>query len=218
MTSRRRFLGAATFAAATLGGASPGPRLATQAVAQTTAPALAASGASVSDQLNEPGPEAHMLERRIGLWDVTETFWPGPAAAPMTTTGLVAERVMVGTLLQEVIRPPADTARATVKRIDLLCYNRLDGRWDYVSFDTRAPVGIMPAWSSGHGDSDRIEVTFAPFAVVGIGDGGTGQLIRMRQVIISRSADHDLKDQYFALADGTGTEWLAHRYDYVRRS
>jgi len=27
----------------------------------------------------------------------------------------------------------------------MLAYNRMEGRWDYVSFDTRAPEGPMPA-------------------------------------------------------------------------
>jgi hypothetical protein len=26
-----------------------------------------------------------------------------------------------------------------------------------------------------------------------------------------------VKDQYFTMADGTGTRWLAHRYTYTRR-
>jgi hypothetical protein len=125
---------------------------------------------------------------------------------------------MFGTLLQEFIRPPADNARAEVKRTDLLCYNRLDGRWDYVSFDSRAPVGLMPGYSAGRADPNQLEITFLPFAVIGIGDGGTGQMIRMRQEIIGHDAGHDRKDQYFTLADGAGVEWLAHRYDYVRRS
>jgi len=30
--------------------------------------------------------------------------------------------------------------------------------------------------------------------------------------------NHDVKDQFFTLAGGTATEWLFHRYDYVRRS
>lgn len=207
---RRRLLRAASVGLAGLGAASVGSLVA-GAAAQP-------AGQSLGDQLNAPGPEARMLEGRVGQWDVTETFWPGPGAAPTTSTGLIAERAMMGTLLQEFIRPLADSAHAEVKRTDLLCYNRLEGRWDYLSFDTRAPVGLMPGYSAGRGELDRIEITFLPFAVVGIGVGGAGQMIRMRQEIVGQGASHDRKDQYFTLADGTGVEWLAHRYDYVRRS
>ncbi len=101
----------------------------------------------MSEPLNEPGPEARFLSLRAGIWDVTETVWPAPHAAPVISTGLVGERVMIGTLIQEFIRLPGDTTHSAVKRTDLLCYNRLDGRWDYVSFDRRDPVGFMPAWS-----------------------------------------------------------------------
>lgn len=45
----------------------------------------------------------------------------------------------------------------------------------------------------------------------------SGQLLRMDQTIVLEDLDHDVKDQYFTLADGTGTRWLAHRYAYTRR-
>ncbi|WP_258181855.1 MULTISPECIES: hypothetical protein [Burkholderia] len=38
----------------------------------------------------------------------------------------------------------------------------------------------------------------------------------MEQVIARKDPDHQTKDQYFILADGSGTRWLAHRYDYQR--
>ena len=166
---------------------------------------------------NELGPEGKVIAQRVGLWDVTETFWASPKAGPITTTGLVAERVMIGSLLQEFLRPPSDTAHKEIKRTDLLSYNRVEGRWDYVSFDTRAPVGLMPAWSSGPGDGATIDLIFAPFAIPGPGTEVTGQMLRMEQMIKYTDADHDEKDQYFTLADGTATKWLVRRYAYVRR-
>lgn len=213
MIARRHF-----FATATLGGAALASLSATRALSQTLKPAAEPAGLSMSDRLDEPGPEAHFLEGRVGLWDVTETAWPAPASTPITGRGLLAERVMIGSLLQEFLRPPTDKAHAAVKRTDLLCYNRLDGRWDYVSFDTRDPVGLMPAWSLGRGDPHLIEFSFAPFAVPGGGTASTGQFLRMRQEIITKDADHDVKEQYFTLADGRATEWLGHRYEYARRS
>jgi hypothetical protein len=171
-----------------------------------------------ADRLNEPGPEARRLMSRVGLWEVTETVWASPGAAPVTTKGLVAERTMMGSLLQEFIRPPSDSAHKEIKRTDLLSYNRLEGRWDYVSFDMRVPVGLMPAWSSSAGDGATVELVFAPFAVPAPGNDATGLLIRMEQVIHYVDPDHDVKDQFFTMADGTGKKWLAHRYDFVRRA
>ena len=206
MIDRRHFLGAAA-GAAVLGGA---------ALEAGAAIAEPPTGVAQTDDLNAPGPEARMLASRTGLWDLTESVWVTPGAKPVVTRGLVAERRMIGNTLQEFIRPSADTAHRDVTRTDLLCYNRLDGRWDYVSFDTRAPVGLMPAYSTARGQPDDIEIFFLPFAMPALSGVGV-QMVRMRQKIVADRVDHDVKDQFFTLADGTATEWLFHRYDYVRR-
>ena len=186
--------------------------------------ALALPGTAIAQRekpsagtLNKLGAEGTILAQRTGLWDVTETVWASPDAAPVTTKGLVAERLLMGTLLQEVIRQPGGSPEKTVKRTDLLSYNRLEGRWGYVSFDTRAPVGLMPAWSTGRGDGSAINLTFTPFAVPSSGAATTGQFILMEQALHFEGPDHDVKNQYLMLADGTGTRWLAHRYAYTRR-
>ena len=44
-----------------------------------------------------------------------------------------------------------------------------------------------------------------------------GELLRMEQVIRFEGPEKDVREQYFTLADGTGTRWLAHRYSYLRR-
>jgi len=178
---------------------------------------LAELAPSAMKRLNELGPENAKIEQRVGLWDVTETVWAAPGVTPVTTTGLVAERTMMGQLFQEFIRPLTDTSHKEIKRTELLSFNRVEGRWEYVSFDTRAPVGLMTAWSSSGGDGATIDLVFAPFAFVGAGTEVTGQMLRMEQVIKYQDADHDVKDQYFTMADGTGTRWLAHRYAYTRR-
>jgi hypothetical protein len=71
----------------------------------------------MSEPLNEPGPEARFLSLRAGIWDVTETVWPAPHAAPVISAGLVGERVMIGTLIREFIRLPGDTTHSAVKRL-----------------------------------------------------------------------------------------------------
>ena len=166
--------------------------------------------------MNEPGPQSRDLADRVGLWDVTETVWPTPGAAPVVTTGLVAERRMVGPFLQEEIRPADAKPGIDVKRMDYLTFNRVEGRYDYVSMDTRAPVGLMPAWSFGPAVDGVIRVEFAPFAVPGDGAAVSGQMLRMDTVVAHQGSDRDTKDQHFNLADGTGTTWLAHRYAYAR--
>ena len=200
MIERRHLLGAAA-------GAALLPRA---AAAQSMPPAAV--------RLNELGPENQELAQRAGLWDTTETVWATPDAAPASTTGLVAERRMIGLMLQEILRPASDTSGAAIKRIDYLSYNRVEGRWKYVSMDTRAPVGIMPASSYTRAEGGKITLVFDSLALVGDGVEVAGQMMRMEQVITSQGPDRDMKEQYFIMADGTGTMWLAHRYAYVRQS
>ena len=68
------------------------------------------------------------------------------------------------------------------------------------------------------GAADAIALVFAPRAVPAPGSAAIGQLLRMEQVIRFSDDTHDVKDQYFTLADGNGTRWLAHRYAYQRRA
>ena len=164
-------------------------------------------------RLNQLGPENEAVARRVGLWDVIETVWAAPNAEPDVQTGATAERRMLGSYLEETIRSPS----GAVLRIDYLTFNRVIGRWDYVSMDTRAPVGIMPATSYGRESDGRILVTFVPLVVVGSGSEPTGQMLRLTETVTDQDADHDTKDQTFILADGSGTAWLAHRYAYARR-
>jgi hypothetical protein len=124
---------------------------------------------------------------------------------------------MIGSFLEEVIEPAPNSPTADIKRIDYLSFNRIEGRWKYVSMDTRAPVGLMPAASVDRGEEGTIRLTFEPFAVPVPGSHVTGQLVLMQEIISHSNANHDRKDQYFNLADGTGKSWLGHRYEYVRR-
>lgn len=182
-------------------------------------PAAAFANQSPGDSivLNKLGPENAALKQRIGSWDVTETVWNAPGTSPITTTGLVADRRMMGSMLQELLRPAADASARAVKRIDYLTFNRAEGRWEYVSMDLRAPVGIMTAQSLALGNIDKIEMIFQPFAIAGSGPTVTGQMLRMSEIIIHDRPDRETKLQYFDMANGSGVMWLAHRYSYVRR-
>ena len=172
---------------------------------------------SANDRLTQLGPEGEELAKRVGTWDATFTEWEKEGATPVTTSGLVAEREMIGPMLQERLHTlPGAPGRAWT-RIDDLTFNRVTSRWDYMSMDTRAAVGLMPAWSLDRDPARRIFVSFMPFAFAGDGANVTGQMLRMEQIITEVDADHETKDQYFLPADGNGTKWLAKRYSYVRR-
>ena len=181
------------------------------------AAAFAQKQPSAAARMNTLGPENSQLARLAGTWDVVETVWASPGAAPVSTHA-VAERRMIGAFLEETLRPASGSN--TVLRIDYLSFHRIEGRWKYVSMDTRAPVGLMTAESFGRGDTGRIEITFQPFAIPAAveGAGISGQLLQMRQLIIRQDANHDRKEQYFIPANGSGKPWLGHRYTYVRRS
>ena len=184
-------------------------RAASSAEARTPAP-------SAEARMQELGPENTALARRVGTWDVRLTSWASPGAPP-TTTRMVAERRMVGPFLQEIITFPSGPAGARAQRIDYLSFNRVEGRWKYVSMDTRAAVGLMPAKSFGPGEPGRVTVVFDPFAVAGPGSEVSGRMLSMDQVIIDGGPDRDSKEQRFMLADGTGRTWLADRFEYARR-
>jgi hypothetical protein len=179
-------------------------------------PAMLAQQSTSITALNELGPENAAMAQRAGLWDVIETTWTSPTSTP-TKKNLVAERRMVGSFLEEVLEPAPNSAPADIKRIDYLSFNRIEGRWKYVSMDTRAPVGLMPAASDDRGENGSIHLTFEPFAILAASTNITGQLVLMQELIVQDSPDHDRKDQYFNVADGSGKSWLGHRYEYVRR-
>jgi hypothetical protein len=176
----------------------------------TVAPGPAGAQTSRSDA------EKNTLDARVGRWNVTETVWDHPGSPPVISTGLMAERRMVGDYLEETLLA-ADNPAAGPKRIDYLGFDRVAGRWDYVSLDVRAPVPLMPAWSFDRGDPSQIVVRFALFALAGSSPLAAGPMLRMQESIIQDGSDHETKDQFFILADGSGTEWLAHRYDYIRQ-
>ena len=79
MIDRRHFLGAAALGGAAFASLSLSAR---RALPQTASSAASPGEVSMKDRLNEPGPEARFLARRVGLWDVTETAWPDPWRRP----------------------------------------------------------------------------------------------------------------------------------------
>jgi hypothetical protein len=171
---------------------------------------------TAAERLLVPGPEEHQLAERAGTWNVVATMWPTPGGEPIVTSGLIAERTMIGSYLQEIMRPGAGGG-PDFRRIDYLSYDRVEGRWKYVSMDTRLPVSIMPASSFGPAENDSLRLVFEPLGFIGFGPEVDGKLTRSDLLITSRSAAHQLKQQHFVSADGTGRQWLAVQYEYRRQ-
>lgn len=171
---------------------------------------------SAAMRMNELGAENSQMAQRTGIWDVTETIWDSSGAVPRSTK-YVAERKMIGQFFQEIIQPAAGTNGPDFRRMYYLSFNRVEGRWKYVSMDTRNPVGLMPAASFGPGENGKITLIFEPFAIAGSSKNVTGQMLRMDETLTQQDADHDRGEEHFMLADGSGKMWLAYLYEYVRR-
>jgi hypothetical protein len=191
--------------------------LATVIVPQTPRTQASQVGAtrSANDRMLEPGPEAQRLGRRVGTWDVVNTFRPTPHATPVVARGLIAERMMIGLYLQEIMRAAPGSNIPDFRRIEYLTYNPVEARWQYVSLDTRAPVGLMPAKSFGQEQESSITVHFENSALAGFGPELEGRLLRARHVTTVESDDRDVSRQYWSSPGEQ--EWLAVEYAYTRR-
>lgn len=172
---------------------------------------------SAVERMLQPGPEEQILRARVGTWDVVATIWPAPGAAPIVTRGLVADRIMVGSILQETMYPVEGQGVPDFKRLDFLSFDRVEGRWKYVSMDTRFPVSIMPASSFGPAQNGTIQLLFAPQGFVGFGPEVEGRFMLSDMSIAQPDADHEVKQQRFNMAHGMGEPWLFSRYEYTRR-
>jgi hypothetical protein len=177
---------------------------------------LAADPAVPMQQMQTPGPEAQALAQRVGTWDVVVTLKLSPDAEPVITRGVIAEREMVGQYLQEKMHPAPGSGVPAFSRIAYLTYNQVEGHWQYVSLDTRFPVGIMPATSFDRQQPDHLLLDFAPIGFPGTGETVTGQLVRSNLVIQQQGPEKDVSRQYWVAADGTGRKWLAVQYEYSR--
>ena len=177
----------------------------------------AGQAASAAERMQQAGPQELGLRSRTGTWEVVTTMWPKPGAAPVVTRGLVAERAMVGPILQEIMRPSPGSSAADFRRIDYMHFDRVEGRWKYVSMDTRFPVSIMPASSFADADGDTINFRFDSQAFVGFGSQVEGRFMVCTMSISRPDADHETKKQYFNMASGDGQPWLFVQYEYVRK-
>jgi hypothetical protein len=167
-------------------------------------------------RMSQPGTHERALAAQTGTWEVVATLWPAPHAAPQVTRGLVAQRAMIGAYLQEIIRPGPNSKVPDFQRLDYLNFDHVEGRWKYVSLDTRFPVSIMAAMSSGLSEDQAIVLQFEPQAFVGFGSEVEGRFMLSNMTITSVDPDHMLKEQRVSMANGSGTSWLFVRYEYAR--
>lgn len=180
-------------------------------------PCATAAEPMAAQRMAQPGLEEEALAKQAGTWDVVASLWPAPGAQPIVARGLVAERAMIGPILQEIMKPAAGSKTPDFTRIDYLNFDRVEGRWKYVSMDTRFPVSIMPARSFGPAVNGKIDVHFEPQGFVGFGAEVEGRFMVSDMAISSSDADHMLKEQHVMMANGTGKSWLFVRYEYTRR-
>lgn len=173
---------------------------------------------SAAQRMSEPGPEENQLRGWIGQWDVVASLWPAPGAQPIVSRGIIAERAMIGPILQEIMHPTPGSPTADFRRLDYLNFDRVEGRWKYVSMDTRFPVSIMPAWSFGPQHDGKITVEFNPQAFVGFGKEVEGRFMASDMVISQPGPGRTLKEQHVSMADGTGRSWQFVRYEYKRKA
>jgi hypothetical protein len=170
---------------------------------------------SANDRMLEGGPEAAWLASRSGTWDVVMTLRPTAQATPVVVKDLIAERTMIGPYLQEIMRPRAGSSVADFHRIEYLTYNRVEARWQYVSMDTRVPIGLMTATSVGDEPSTSITVYFENFAIPGFGPELEGRFFRARPQTTRESDDRDITRQFWTSVGKS--EWLAVQYVYSRK-
>jgi hypothetical protein len=119
--------------------------------------------------------------------------------------------------MEEVMHPDAGAKMPDFRRLAYQYFSRVEGRWQYVSMDTRFPVGIMPAYSFAKESDGKLTLEFASLAFVGLGPEVEGRMIRSNLEIARDSNDHEFVRQYWVQADGTARKWLAVEYEYTRR-
>ena len=179
--------------------------------------ASAQESVSAAKRMSQPKAEEQELAANTGTWDVVSTLWLTPDADPIVSRGLVAERRMIGNYQQEVMRPAGGADVSEFQRLAYLHYFRVEGCWQYVSMDTRFPVGIMPAKTCEHPRGGTLTLQFDSLPFVGLGAEVEGRTVNSNLEIVRDGPNHQFVRQYWTRADGTGRRWLAVQYEYIRR-
>ena len=158
------------------------------------------------------------LQRRTGTWDVVATVRESPQAAPVITTGIVAERRMIGPYLAEAMSTDPAASDPNEHRLAYLRYFPGHGRWQYVSLDARFPVGVLPAWSIADEANGHLELAYGRPGFDDLGTLVESRIVGARLTIIRDGEQHETVQQFWKDAAHPGSQWSAVRYDYVRRA
>lgn len=153
---------------------------------RSEAPSLAAA-----KRMMQPGPEDRELASESGTWNVVSTLQLTPDAKAIVTRGIIATRRMVGNYQQEIMEPAHGSDARDFRRLAYLHYFRVRGCWQYVSMDTRFPVGIMPAKGCETAHDDKLTLEFDSIPFVGLGDEVEGRSINSNLVIVHDGLDHE---------------------------
>ncbi len=101
-----------------------------------------AAAPSAAQRMSVPDEHERKLAARVGTWSVVSTLRLTPDAQPILQKGLIAQRRMIGLYMEEEMKPAPGSQTQDFHRLAYLTYSRVEGRWQYVSMDTRFPVGI----------------------------------------------------------------------------
>jgi hypothetical protein len=185
--------------------------------AQAQAQTSATSVASATPSAPAKAQAIELLTRRAGTWDVVMTMRPTATATPIVVAELLARRSVVGPYLQEVMTPAPGSKVPDFRRIDFITYNPLQARWQYLSMDTRATVGLMVGQGVGREIDGEITVYFSDFpGPTELGPDVGGRYMRARHVLTRETNDHEFTRQYWSV-DGS-PEWMGIQYEYTRRT
>jgi hypothetical protein len=160
--------------------------------------------------------QSQWLREKTGSWKVTMTLQPFKNTSPQIVHDLEAERTMIGALcMHEIMVPTRNSEPPLFERVSDLDYNKNDERWDYMTIDTRITGGIM-YFTNFSQTIDSIVSYILNFPHPGFGPElkDRGKNVKIRNVIITVSPDHDIVKQYWKLTDSQ--EWLAVQYEYFR--
>lgn len=172
----------------------------------------------------KPSPEHALLGEMVGTWDVLSRIWTGPDAKPITLPLAVAKRRLIGgTLLEEIMTPAPETDQESFTRVAYLNYNDTTRRYEWSSWDSRAPQMMYETSYAGSDpglgqEQDRrvISLYLGGFVLPQWGKATNAAFKQRRIVEIERN--RQVTRQYWTPISGqSAEEFLAVEYVYTRQ-
>jgi hypothetical protein len=157
-----------------------------------------------------------------GTWDVRASMWLASGTKPMTLSA-VADRHIVGDgLLEEVMTPAPGSGTPAFTRVALLGHNDVNGNYEYVSWDTRAPqMMYQTSHSIGiPGEArDSGAIWFYLDGSFVVPRWGTERNVAFRhRLVMEPGKDRQVLRLYWRRLSGEpASEFLATEYVYTRK-